>query len=40
MDCCLGGIIGEGEGAVDPDRKIHGSHFDQKIESFIMFIED
>jgi hypothetical protein len=40
MDCYLGGIIAKGEGAVDPDRKIHGSHFDQEMESFIMFTED
>jgi hypothetical protein len=40
MDCFLGGVIAKGEGALVWDRKIRGSHFDQEMESFIIFLEE
>ena len=40
MDCFLGHIIAKGVGALDHDSKIRGSHFDQEMESFIMFLEE
>jgi hypothetical protein len=40
MDCLLGDVIAKGEGTLNRDRKICGSHFDQEMESFIVFLEE